>query len=309
MQLPEPLPLSALVQSGAVVRIVRDTAQTVRSIIDDSRAATHGALFIVLQGGTHDGITFIRSAIAQGAVAILVDESALPRVLQELPDDKAVGILVTANVRRAMAQLAAWAAGHPANALELFGITGTNGKTTTSYFVAAILAEAGIAVGRIGTLGAAYADVNEEIGFTTPPPLALHALLARMHAASVRAVVMEVSSHALALERVAGLTFTRAAFTNMTRDHLDFHETFDAYRAAKRILFTQAQQCVLNLDDEVGRQYFSEFAGIGYTLESTTRDATLRAREIHLAAQGSRFMVGDLEYTLALPGRFQSLML
>ena len=146
--------------------------------------------------------------------------------------------------RRALSALAAAFYADPSHALDVIGVTGTNGKTTTIHMICSILNAAGIPCGIVGTVGAEFGSRTWWLENTTPLPPELHGLLAQMRDVGAKAVAMEVSSHALALDRVEDVRFSIAALTNVTRDHLDFHETLDAYAAAKRRLFSRAKKCV-----------------------------------------------------------------
>ena len=186
------------------------------------------------------------------------------------------------------------------------GVTGTNGKTTTTHLLRDVLETAGIACGVIGTLGGEFRGERWPLSNTTPLALELHALLAAQRRAGAQAVAMEVSSHALALHRVDHVRFRAAALTNVTRDHLDFHGTLERYVAAKRRLFELAPVAVLNVDDPAGAALARELTDAGappitYALDAA---ATLRADDVVLAGDGSTFRVGDTRIELALPGRF-----
>lgn len=211
-------------------------AVAVTGIEYDSRRVVPGSLFCCIPGGVADGHDFAASAVASGATALLVARPlplAVPQLLADVP-------------RAAMAHLASAFWGHPSRSLRLVGVTGTNGKTTTSSLLAAVLESAGVPSGLIGTLSGPH---------TTPEAPDLQRLLADHVAAGRRAVVMEVSSHALVMHRVDGCRFELAVFTNLGRDHLDLHGTLDAYFAAKASLFTPSlsRRGLANRDDEHGR--------------------------------------------------------
>ncbi|MFN7135308.1 MAG: Mur ligase family protein, partial [Myxococcales bacterium] len=203
----------------------------VRALAYDSRRVGPGALFFALPGSQADGAAFARDAVQKGAVAV-VAERAL-----ELPPGTVQ--LLASNPRRAMAIAADNFHGRPSRRMTLLAVTGTNGKTTTSWLVDAMLRAAGVRTGLVGTVAFRIGEQTEPATHTTPESVELHALFARMREAQVQAVSMEVSSHALSQERVAGLSFSAAAFTNLTRDHLDYHGTMEAYFAAKARLFKE----------------------------------------------------------------------
>ncbi|HVR47817.1 MAG TPA: UDP-N-acetylmuramoyl-L-alanyl-D-glutamate--2,6-diaminopimelate ligase [Candidatus Binatia bacterium] len=271
----------------------------VTSIETASQAVRPGALFVALRGTHTDGHSYVPEAIAGGARAVVVEES---------PETIASGATVVrvADTRRALSGLSAAFFGDPSLSLDVVGVTGTNGKTTTSRMIGAILNEAGIPCGVIGTVGAEFASHTWRLANTTPLPPELHGLLAHMRDGGARAIAMEVSSHALALDRVDDVRFRIAVLTNLTRDHLDFHQTPEAYAAAKRRLFDLAPISVLNVDDQYGARWAAEVAREGRDVITygSSPVATLTAEEVAVAADGSRFTVDGRLYELRLPGRF-----
>src|SRR5215210_7140158 len=205
---------------------------------------TPGALFFCVPGFTRDGHDFAQEAIQKGAVA-LVTERRL---------DLGVPEVVVDDVRAAMGPAAARFYGDPTAELEVVGITGTNGKTTTAYLVRHLLEASGRQTGLLGTVKRVVGGVEEEVERTTPEAIDLQATFRRMLDAGDTAASMEVSSHALELGRVESIEFACRVFTNLTQDHLDFHETMDAYFAAKLRLFEDPGPAVVNVDDEHGRR-------------------------------------------------------
>jgi UDP-N-acetylmuramoyl-L-alanyl-D-glutamate--2,6-diaminopimelate ligase len=199
-------------------------------ITGDSREAVPGACFFALPGAKRDGHEFAASAARQGAAAVVAE-----RPVECAP----ARLLLAPSARRAMAVAAANFHGRPADALTVAGITGTNGKTTITYLVEACAGEAGLPIGVLGTVTHRFAGTERTASHTTPESTEIQALLAEMCRAGTKAVVMEVSSHALAQDRVAGMRFAAAGFTNLTRDHLDYHGDMDTYFDAKRRLFTE----------------------------------------------------------------------
>ncbi len=283
---------------AANTQITGDPARTVTSITIDSRTARPGALFVALRGEHHNGHAFVAQAIAGGASAVMVQEA----LALEAPSTTVIHVPDT---RRALSAVSAAFYGDPSRALAVAGVTGTNGKTTTTRMIAAICAAAGRPCGVIGTVGAEFAERSWPLDNTTPLPPELHALLAEMRDAGAHAVAMEVSSHALALERVEDVRFSVAALTNVTRDHLDFHETPEAYAAAKRRLFSMAEAAVLNRDDAHGMQWAREIAGrIPVTTYAVEENADVVGRDIEATASGTRFKVAGTTFSLAMPGRF-----
>ncbi|MDQ2680349.1 MAG: UDP-N-acetylmuramoyl-L-alanyl-D-glutamate--2,6-diaminopimelate ligase [Candidatus Eremiobacteraeota bacterium] len=267
------------------------------AIAIDSRKAGADALFVALRGEHTDGHRYIDCAIENGATVVVMQDA------RELPSG--VTSVVVPDTAAALSVIADRFFDQPSGAMLTIGITGTNGKTTTAQMVGAILNAAGIPSGTIGTLGADFSDRHWNLSNTTPLAPELHQLLAQMRDSGARGVAMEVSSHALALQRVNDVRFRAAALTNVTRDHLDFHKTPGAYAAAKRVLFEQAQACVFNADDALGAAWAAEFADaksvLTYGLEAK---ADVIARDIRVAAAGSTFAVDRTTFTVNLPGRF-----
>ena len=218
----------------------------ITSLTCDTRTLSPGGLFAAFRGEKTDGNQWIPAALAKGAVAVLCDH----------PPAEPGPWLVSPNPRAAFGQMAANWFGRPGDRMTLVGVTGTNGKTTTTYLLKTVLEGVlGAKVGLVGTNQNLIGSQSLPTQRTTPDAYTLHSLLAEMEAAGCTHVVMEVSSHALALERTAGLTFQEGIFTNLTRDHLDFHGTMGAYRQAKAKLFAQCRRGVLNQDDPTGRQF------------------------------------------------------
>ncbi len=246
----------------------------------DSRSVAPGDLFVAWSGAHHDSRRFAQEAAERGAVAILAD---LPR-----PEEFSFTLpWLTAETPRALlGDLAAPVYGHPDRDLTMVGVTGTNGKSTTVEVAAAILEAAGQPCARIGTLGYRFGGVAAAgAERTTPEASELFRLLAEMSARGARANVMEVSSHALVQGRVRGAAFDVAAFTNLTRDHLDFHGDLERYFAAKRQLFGQLKpngRAVVNADDPYGRRLLDELpSALGYGAE-----AAVRALDPQLTGEG-----------------------
>ena len=217
-----------------------DSEQEVRGVSCDTRTIRPGELFVAVDGTARDGRCYCRQALEQGAAGVVCD--------REISCD-APAIRVV-NARRALAIMAANQYGHPADSMTLVGVTGTNGKTTTTYVLKQLLeALTGAPVGLMGTICAQIGEETLPAERTTPDALTIHRLLRRMADRGCQYCVMEVSSHALALDRVYGLHFAVAAFTNLTQDHLDFHGTMERYATAKARLFHQCDQAVYNADD------------------------------------------------------------
>ncbi len=220
-------------------------------VTHDSRAAGPGIMFVAIRGFAFDGHSFAKSAAGQGA----------PLLVERWLDIEAPQIRV-ADTRVALAAAAAAVHGNPAEAMKVVGVTGTNGKTTVTYMLESIVRSAGLIVGRIGTTGAAVDGVPLKIARTTPEASDLQRLLREMADRGVDVVALEVSSHALELDRVSQIHFAIAAFTNLSQDHLDFHETMDAYFEAKAKLFDgRADRAVIWIEDPRGADLATSAVG------------------------------------------------
>lgn len=218
----------------------------VTAVVQDSRRAAPGSLFVAVRGFHSDGHQFISQAVGQGAVAVVAEESAVVGAFPDTP------VIRVPDSRKALARLAAKFYNYPSRRIKLVGITGTKGKTTTSYLAKSIIEAAGNAAGLIGTIDYRIGDRVYPAPNTTPESLDLQALLAEMAEQGARYCVMEVSSHALALGRTDECVFEAAAFTNLAHEHLDFHRTMDEYLEAKSLLFRSLaadKTAVVNVDD------------------------------------------------------------
>jgi UDP-N-acetylmuramoyl-L-alanyl-D-glutamate--2,6-diaminopimelate ligase len=252
---PTPRPVVALTErlraagmSG--VRIEGDGEQAVTGIAQDSRAVRRGDIYLARAGEVTHGIVHVRDAVAAGALVVLTDDASQSEAVAA----GAAAVVVVDDPRAAAGPAASWVYGDPAADLLLLGVTGTNGKTTTSYLIDAGLRAAGHRTGLMGTIETRVAGEALPSAHTTPEATDLHALLAVMRERGVDSVAMEVSSHALALGRVDAVVFDVAAFTNLTQDHLDFHRDMADYFAAKALLFGRdhSRRAVVTVDDEWG---------------------------------------------------------
>jgi len=246
------VPTASLLEALPDKRVLGRMPSEIRGVAYDSRKVEPGEVFVAIAGLKQDGRRFVEEALARGAAAVVLEG-------EDILEGREVGRVLVASSRAALARLADRYFGHPSGALTVVGITGTNGKTTTSYLVEALLATEGRRTGLIGTVQYRIGDMSLPAGQTTPEALETQSLLRRMRDAGVTGVAMEVSSHALALSRVEGIDFDVAVFTNLTQDHLDFHVTMDAYRDAKRHLFQllaagtkSSRAAVVNADDPSG---------------------------------------------------------
>ena len=232
--------LKELLNGIPVLSSTADPELEITGVSYDSRATKPGDLFVAMTGFATDGHRFIPAAIAAGAAAVLCEQ----------PPEGEIPCVRTENSRRALAVLGANWFGHPADSMTMVGVTGTNGKTTTTYLLKSILEQA--AGAKVGLIGTNQNMIGEEIiptERTTPESFELQRLFAQMRDAGCTHVVMEVSSHALALDRVYGVHYAVGIFTNLTQDHLDFHKTMEAYCDAKAILFRNCDAGVCNADD------------------------------------------------------------
>ena len=262
----------------------------------DNRAVSPGTLFFCVVGFTRDGHDFAPEAIGRGAAALVVQRPlglGVPEVLVE-------------DVRAAMAPVAARFHGDPTARLDVVGITGTNGKTTTAFLVRELLQAADRRTSLLGTVKSVIAGEEAALARTTPEAIDLQAAFARMVDGGDRACAMEVSSHALELHRADAIHWAAAIFTNLTQDHLDFHPTMEDYFLAKRRLFeAEPEIVVVNVDDAYGRRLRGEL-GRGITV-AIDRDADLRASDVRMTLAGARFTADGLRLRSPLPGRFNVL--
>lgn len=278
----------------------------ISSIENDHRKVQKGSLFICIKGYTVDGHDFAPAAVEKGAAAVLA----------ERPLSLPVPVVVVENTRRAMAVLADAFYGHPSHKIHLVGITGTNGKTTTSHLIEKIFADAGYRTGLIGTMYVRIGNEVLETKNTTPESLTLQKIFHRMVESGVEKAVMEVSSHALTEGRVYGTDFDIAVFTNLTQDHLDYHRTMEEYKKAKGLLFSRLGNtynydrpkfAVLNADDPASKEYMMLTSAhiITYGIE---QKAALQAENIRLSAKGTEFDLlspfGKNHVSLKLVGKF-----
>jgi UDP-N-acetylmuramoyl-L-alanyl-D-glutamate--2,6-diaminopimelate ligase len=267
----------------------------IEALAYSSERVTPGALFFCVPGFRSDGHDFAPDAVRRGAVALVCERPLGLGVPEVLVDD----------VRAAMAPAAVRFYGDPTAELDVVGITGTNGKTTTAFLVRHLLEAGGRQCGLLGTVKSVVGGREEEVERTTPEAIDLQATFRRMLDGGDRACAMEVSSHALELGRVAGIRFACRAFTNLSQDHLDFHETMDAYFAAKRRLFEGEGPAVVNADDDHGRRLAGEIDCRTFAIE---RAADYRALDVEFDLTGARFRcvtpAGEVDLSSPLPGRF-----
>lgn len=299
MRLRECLGFGRLVQGDPEVELT--------SVVYDSRRVMPGSVFVALPGTRTDGHEFVAEAVARGAAAVVVERAtAVP---------PAVAVLEVESTRRALSAISAAVYGHPSRKLRVIGVTGTNGKTTTTHLIRAILMASGEKVGLIGTVHNYVGEEELSAQLTTPQASDVQELMARMVAAGCTYVVMEVSSEGLDMQRVDDVEFDVGVFTNLTQDHLNYHGTLERYREAKLRLFRQlgrpghkqGQAAILNLDDpEV--PHFRTACTVPVHTYGLDPGAKLWAHDLAASPEGTRFRMstpqGELSLALQLVGRF-----
>ena len=283
--------LKDIISTLDVQQVQGDQNVSIQDITADSRAVKLNSLFIALDGATVDGHNYIDKAVAAGAVAVIVSKPVT------VPDD--VCVITVSDTRQAMMVCVPYFFDYPANRMRMVGVTGTNGKTTTTHMIRHILKAQGHKVGVIGTVHIMIGDTSYPIHNTTPDVVDLQHILHQMVQENVEYCVMEVSSHALALGRVSGVEFDTAVFTNLTQDHLDFHKTFENYLAAKCKLFEQVSAsdqvkdnkgAVINIDDSYGHRVMEKTTAPTITY-STLGKGTLNASDVHMSTKNSQYTV------------------
>ncbi len=294
----------------AASRLVGDGRIEFQGVQTDSRKVKVGDLFICISGLVQDGHLFAEQAIAKGAVALVLE--------REIPEIEVPHIFVK-DSRQAMGVIASHYYGYPSQQLKLIGITGTNGKTTTTFIIDHILNDSGFRTGLMGTIHTRIAGKTIPTERTTEEALDLQRTLRHMVNEGVKFCTMEVSSHALELGRVKGCRFRTALFTNLTQDHLDYHQTMDSYRDAKGLLFSRLgneygphtndrQFAILNADDSVSQRYASLTAAQTITY-GIVNEADVRATNIHISIKGTSFTLntsfaGSAQVQMKLVGKF-----
>ena len=289
--------LCELLKDIPVLETNVDMQTEISGVYYDSRKVTEGSLFVAVTGFASDGNRFIPMALSKGAAVVVTakkPEGEVPYVLVE-------------NDRLALALIGTNLYGHPAKAMKLIGVTGTNGKTSTTLLLKQVLEKClGAKVGLIGTMSNLIGDQELPTERTTPESLELQELFAKMRDAGCTHVVMEVSSHALTLHRVGGVHFDVAAFTNLTEDHLDFHKTMDAYCEAKAELFARCDKAVINVDDNYAPRMLAKAECD--VLRTSAYEADLYAKDAVLHAEGVAFTAvcdgEEVAVKLPIPGKF-----
>ncbi|MFD0770991.1 UDP-N-acetylmuramoyl-L-alanyl-D-glutamate--2,6-diaminopimelate ligase [Bacillus sp. CGMCC 1.60114] len=298
--------LHTLVSSLHDFPVVPKENPEITSIEADSRKVKNGSLFVCIKGFTVDSHEFAKQAAAQGAAAIVA----------ERPIDVDVPVVLVKDTVRSLAILADYFYGQPTQKLHLIGITGTNGKTTTSHIMNEIMRAHGHKTGLIGTINMKIGDETFEVKNTTPDALTLQKTFHKMIEQNVNSAVMEVSSHALHFGRVHGCDYDVAVFTNLTQDHLDYHKTMEEYKYAKGLLFAQlgnsyshnrVKYAVLNNDDAVAIDYMKSTAATVITYGIDTK-SDIMAKNIEMTSAGTAFTLvtptENIEVTMRLIGKF-----
>ena len=303
-QHPAAIRVQALVAAlGDAVGLYGTGDVAVTGVSLSSQRVVGGDLYAALPGSRAHGADYVADALAAGAIAVLTDPAGLTRMRSA--GEPAVPVLVTEHPRRVLGALAVAVYGNPAASMRMVGVTGTQGKTTTTRLAEAALLEAGVRAAVVGTLGTRIAGREVKTALTTPEAPDLHGLFARMREESVVACAMEVSSHALVMGRVDGVVFDVAVFLNLGRDHLDFHRDLEDYFQAKASLFTptRARLGLVNVDDEHGRRLARE-AVIPIRTLSTRGPADWSAADMRLGPDGSDFTLrgpGGIELRVRCP--------
>jgi UDP-N-acetylmuramoyl-L-alanyl-D-glutamate--2,6-diaminopimelate ligase len=291
--------LERVIAALAPTDVVQRASVEISDLAYDTRAVGPGALFFCVPGERHDGHAFAREAVGRGAVALVVE-----RVLGlDVPQ------LVVPDARRAMAQAAVTFFDDPTGTLEVAGVTGTNGKTTTTFLMHSILDAAGRRPGLLGTIESRIGGERRAAIRTTPEAIDLQRAFREMLDAGDRSCALEATSHGSELGRLDGVRFSALAFTNLGQDHLDFHGTFERYYAAKRRLFVEGERppAAVNVGDDYGRRLAEELRALGHEPLLTfgaVGDADIRPEQLELDGTGARFRAGGIELRTKLRGRF-----
>lgn len=291
--------LKELTEKLNIVSTNADFKTEITSVCYDSRKAIHGSLFVAITGFEADGHKFIGAALEKGASVVLCER---------VPEFECSYIQVE-DCRKALAAVSCALYGYPADKLKIIGVTGTSGKTTTTNLVRHIIETTlGVKTGMIGTNGNFIGDKEFHTEHTTPESLELQELFSQMVAEGCKYAIMEVSSHSLALNRVEGIRFETAAFTNLSRDHLDFHITMENYAAEKRKIFSMCRCGCVNLDDDFAQFMLQNNACTFITYSAVNREAALFADNIEYSSHGVKFDAcheGKTEAMfLGIPGTF-----
>jgi len=293
--------LTELIEDIDVIRIWGDPDIEITDVCFDSRRVKAGSLFVAVKGTTVDGHSFIGKSVEDGAKAVICNE---------LPEQRAIGVtyVVVENSSIALGEVASAFYGRPSDHLILVGVTGTNGKTTIATLLYKLFKQRGYKAGLLSTVCNMVDDKEYPSTHTTPDPLELNELLAKMVKKGCSRVFMEVSSHSIDQNRIAGLRFDGAIFTNLTRDHLDYHKTMEAYLKAKKKFFDElpvAAFALTNLDDRNGSVMLQNTKANKYTYSTTTL-ADFKCYIKELSFDGMDLKINNIEASLGFVGRFNA---
>ncbi len=287
----------------------------ITAVVSNSRQARQGCLYVAIEGLHKDGHLFIEAAIASGAAAIAVSEAAIKEQRVEISKIK-TAVIAFEDTRKGLSHLSSAFYSHPHKRMTMVGITGTNGKTSTSRLLYEMLSRSGISCGVIGTTGCfspkgriVLESQDPDANMTTPDPEQLYKALSYMEKDGAKAVIMEVTSHALALSKVAPIIYDIGIFTNLTEDHLDFHRDMESYFEEKKKLFDSCREAIINTDDIYGRRLASSLEIPTHNASSEGRGGEYSAEDIHLyGTKGLEYKISSrnlrMRVRTSLSGRF-----
>ncbi len=294
--------LKQVINGLSVLELRGDPETEISSVVSNSQQVRPGSLFIALKGSVLDGHMYVSDAIARGATTVMIEKP--------IEVDEGINTILVESTQKAQAIVGRNFYDNPASKLEIIGITGTKGKTTTAFLIRSILEQAGYKTGLIGTIFNIIDDKRLPSRNTTPASLELQHLLSKMVKAETEYVVMEVSSHAIALDRIEGLSFFRGVFTNITRDHLDFHQTFEEYFKVKARFFTalsKEARAIINIDDPRAKEII-KLTGTKVLSYGLNPEAQIRAEDVESTMKNTEFNLvtpwGDTHLRLNLIGKF-----
>lgn len=290
--------LTRLTEKLNILSFNADSETEISSVCYDSRKACEGCLFVAIKGLTSDGHRYIPDVAAKGCAAVICEEKPSCDIPYVLVEDS----------RKALALVSCAFYNYPADKMHVIGVTGTSGKTTSTNLIKHILERSGEKVGLVGTNGNMIGSEMLHAEYTTPESLELQELFAKMVEAGCGYAVMEVSSHSIYMDRIAGIQYSTALFTNLSQDHLDFHKTMEEYASVKRRLFSVCDKCSINLDDEWSPFMLESLSVPVISTSVTDEKATLYAKNLKLTASSVEFTAvyggEELPVHLAIPGMF-----
>ena len=288
--------LRDLLKGISILELNVSLDEEISDICGDSRKVTEGSAFLCLDGTKFDGHNYIEDAVKFGAEVVILQKKVV------LPDN--VKFVLIEGGRVSIARISCNFFENPSKKFKLIGITGTKGKTTTTYMIKSILERSGLKVGVIGTIESKLGDTKiSDSSNTTPDAIELQRLFSKMVSLGANAVVMEVSSHALDLNRVEGSDFDIGVFTNLSQDHMDYHKNFENYYLAKKKLFSMCKLALINADDEYGKRLFNEveIPKKSFGIEMNT---DLKASNLEITSNFVTFSIEDEKYLVKIPGKF-----